>query len=543
MQLSNEQRIFYRIAEVECLRSINMKYLNLINQRKMMNLNRLRRYWILEELGFVLALSVPIAIESATEGFQMKLSNLLIGRKSGNEIAKALSGLFIGQTVVTVLAFTIAEGLGAYVNVLCSQSFGAKQHKLVGLYYYRALFMSFLTCVPVFTIYISVRPIVYFLFRDHELAEYSGSYTDILCFGYPAYLYSKIGIRFLQALNIVWGPALYLIIGLILNGIVQYILIFQYNTSVQGAAAGYVISNYLVALLVFSHIQLSRIHTTMSHEWSLQFISDWYHTSRYGGVIIIQWLIGSLSTTIVPILCLIAMANSEKQLAIYSILFSIWWVFAAGIMGIGSAITVRVGNLLGANEQQRAKRAAIFDITIAMVLLVVCNVLVFTTSDTLSHLFTTDEDFAKELKWNLMIFSFLLYSEIKLVIQGLMNACCKQGIQTMLKFVFLIIIGTVASFLLVHFVEWKALSILVQYSATNVICSVLALLILFCSNWNNIAKTVSKNTNKSVEEQNMSNNHTKPANQLPKWFVLCRYVSSFVVSICCIIIVLIVVQL
>ena len=229
--------------------------------------------WILEEIWILITLALPPAMESFAEGLQLKLNNIFIGRASTENVAIVLSGLFIGQTVLSVTAFSIAEGFGAYVNVLCSQSFGAKQHKLVGLYFYRALCMSFLTCVPVFTVYISVRPVVYFLFRDHELAEYSGSYTEILCFAYPAYLYSKIGIRFLQALNIVWGPALYLIIGLILNGVVQYILIFRYNTSIQGAAAGYVISNYLVALLVFSHIQLSRIHTTMSHEWSLRFIS------------------------------------------------------------------------------------------------------------------------------------------------------------------------------------------------------------------------------------------------------------------------------
>ena len=508
-----------------------------------MNLKGLRIYWILEELIIVFGLAVPVGIECFTEGFQLKLSNLFIGRTSGSEIVKILSGLFIGQTVVAVVAYPISEGFGAYVNVLCSQSFGAKQHKLVGLYFYRALFMSFLTCLPVFAIYTSVHPIVYFLFRDHDLAEYSGSYTSILCFGYPAYLYSKIGIRFLQALNIVWGPALYLIIALILNGIVQYILIFQYNTSIQGAAAGYVISNYLVALLVFSHIQLSRVHTIVSHEWSLLFISDWYHTSRYGGMTIIQSLIGTVPTTIIPILSLIAMANNEKQLAIYSILFSIWWVFATGTVGFGSAVTVRVGNLLGANEPQRAKRAAIVDVCATIVLLGVVNILVYTTRDMLSHLFTTDENFAKELKWNLMVFSFLLNTDVKIVFQGVMNACCKQGVQTLLKFVTQIIIGTAASFLLVHFVEWKGLSILVQFSATNVICCVLALLILYCSDWKSIANTVSKNTHKYAEEQSINQNHKKPDIQLPKWLVLCRYVSFFVMSIGLVIIVMIVTQL
>ena len=179
----------------------------------------------------------------------------------------------MGQTINAISAFTIAEGFGAYVNILCSQVYGAKQYKLVGLYFYRALFMAALTYFPVFTVFISVRPIVYFLFQDWELAQYTGSYIDVLCFGYPAYLYYKIGIRFLQTLNIVWGPVLYLIIGNILNGVIQYILIFRYNTNIEGAAAGYVISNYSVALLVFTHIQLSHVHAVIAQKWTIEYIT------------------------------------------------------------------------------------------------------------------------------------------------------------------------------------------------------------------------------------------------------------------------------
>ena len=113
----------------------------------------------------------------------------------------------------------------------------------------------------------------------------------------------------------------------------------------------------------------------------------------------------------------------------------------------------------------------------------------------------------------------------------------------MLKFITQMIIGTAASFLLVYFVEWKALSILVQYSATNAICCVLALFILRCSDWKSIANTVSKNTHKFAEEQNPIRNHCISDIQLPKWLVLCRYASTFVVSIGCFIIVVIVTQL
>ena len=53
------------------------------------------------------------------------------------------------------------------------------------------------------------------------------------------------------------------------------------------------------------------------------------------------------------------MSHDKRQLAIYTIIFSIWWVFSLGALGFSKAITVRVGQLLGANEPRKAKRSAI----------------------------------------------------------------------------------------------------------------------------------------------------------------------------------------
>ena len=59
----------------------------------------------------------------------------MIGRTSSNNIDVMLSALFIGQTVNSQIAYPIAEGFGMYVNVLCSQAYGAKQNKQVAKYF------------------------------------------------------------------------------------------------------------------------------------------------------------------------------------------------------------------------------------------------------------------------------------------------------------------------------------------------------------------------------------------------------------------------
>ena len=192
------------------------------------------------------------------------------------------------------------------------------------------------------------------------------------------------------------------------------------------------------------------------------------------------------------------MSHDKRELAIYSILFSIWWVCCIGVMGFASALTVRVGNLLGANEPIRAKRTTIIGLTCGQLTILMCNINVFATSDPLSHLFTTNSLFASELAWNIRLFSFVLNSDITMLVQGVMNACCKQGIQLILRIIFQIVIGTIATILFVHFVQWKALFVVLQYSITSMLCFFIASLILLCSRWESIALFVRTNT--TVEE-------------------------------------------
>ena len=496
-------------------------------------------HWILEEIIYLVVLALPAAIECLTEGLQIKMSNVFIGRASGNRIDLMLSALFMGQTVNIMTAYPIAEGFGVYVNVLCSQAYGAKQYKLVGLYFYRALFMAALTCFPVFTVFISVRPIVYLLFQDWELAQYTGSFTDVLCFGYPAYLYYKIGFRFLQALNIVWGPVLYFIIGNILNGVIQYILIFRYNTTLAGAAAGYVISNYLVALLVFTHIQLSHVHTLIAHKWTIEYITNWLHTARYAVVPTIQFVITSIPAVLYPVVFIYVMSNDSRQLAIYSILHSIAWVSTLSTMGLSSCIAVRVGILLGSNEPKKARNASLVGIFFGKLVLGVFNLILFLLSEQLSLLFTTDIEFARTLCWNIKIITILQNNYIIYVVQGVMNACNKQGIQMVFKFILQILVGSVATGILVYFVTWKAIAIFVPVSVGNLLYYFIAMYLLFRGNWSTISLSMSKRTNARTEIRDIgSGEFREKVSVLSSTLALLRYISCVIVSICVFILVL-----
>ena len=146
-----------------------------------------------------------------SEGLQMKLSNIFIRRASSSEVSTELSALFIGQVVITSTAYPITNGLSVCVNILCSQAHGAKQHRLVELYYYRVMMLMILFCFPLFSLYVSVGPIVYHATQSSELSLGAGRYTTIFCFGFPSYAYYKMSVCYLQSQNIVWIPLVYLL--------------------------------------------------------------------------------------------------------------------------------------------------------------------------------------------------------------------------------------------------------------------------------------------------------------------------------------------
>ena len=251
-----------------------------------------------------------------------------------------------------------------------------------------------------------------------------------------------MSVCYLQSQNILWIPLVYLLIANLTNGILQYMLIVQLTLGIAGASCAYVISMYVSSVLIFGHIRLFRKDTPRIG-LTIGLISKWFHTIPYVVPSIIQISVGAITTNIFPVILLILINHDKNQLAIYSILYSVWKAFALFTNGYYSALTVRVGHHLGASDTTRAKRSAVFGIIFAgSVLLCTCIVALLCTcivallcSRPLSYLFTTDKLFVEELQSNFKFLPVLILSDVFLLGQGVMNACGMQHLVVAIKFV------------------------------------------------------------------------------------------------------------
>ena len=458
-----------------------------------------KSHWIIEEVIFLTILAIPPSIVCLTEGIQMKISSIFIGRSSGEKVEQMLSALFIGQVVTSITSYPISDGFAVYVNILGSQAYGAKQYKLVGLYFYRALFMAALTVFPLCTLFLAIRPIVYSFTQDQELAHHAGSYTAIFSLGLPAYIYFKVAIRFLQVHNIVWAPLLYLLVGNIVNGFLQYVLVVQYNADLAGAAGGYVISLYLIALLLYAHTRFTQVHLSTLFNWSVEMIGDWHHTARYTLSPILQKVNECFTTGLLPLIVLGLVFQDSTQLTVYTVLNSLWYVFGLFSTGFSSAITVRVGNLLGAYEARKAFRAAIFSLFYGASVLLLLTMSLFFSSQFMGHLFTTDPTLIGDLVFNIKCFCFIIISDVMHFSGGIMSACCMPGIEVIIKFIVRTLLSSFIWIILTQFVWWKALGIFVSTGFCNFICFLISLSIILFRSWKGIAHRVTENTRTKEE--------------------------------------------
>ena len=214
----------------------------------------------LKELKYVNKLGLVGASCMLSDAIQVKTGTVFISRTADTDIDEKVSALFLAQTIICITAFVVIQGITIGMNTLCSQAYGAGNHKLVGTYFMRALMIASLTCFPLWSVWISVKPIVYYLTGDIMLADGAGRYTVIFCFGYPAYIFYRLAIGYLQSQNIIYPIVAIMIVGTIFNVCLQYLFVVVVPLEISGVAVAYVISTNAIALCAFIYIRMTGVH-------------------------------------------------------------------------------------------------------------------------------------------------------------------------------------------------------------------------------------------------------------------------------------------
>lgn len=145
---------------------------------------------------------------------------------SGHLGTAELGAMSLAAMLTNVTGLAVYEGLATSLDTLCSQAYGGKDKKMVGLHLQRMVYFLWLVSIPIAAVWICSPWILEALVPEKEVARLAGSYMRMFLIGAPGCATFEAGKRFVQAQSY-FNPSLYvLLIAAPFNVFLNWLFVF-----------------------------------------------------------------------------------------------------------------------------------------------------------------------------------------------------------------------------------------------------------------------------------------------------------------------------
>ena len=333
----------------------------------------------------LMVLAIPIILQSLVTASLNLLDNLMIGSLGENEIAAVgISNQFYMLYYYTVMGITLGAG------IFMSQFWGKKDtssiHKFLGISLVVGMISTIFFAVVAFFFPENIMKI----FTDDNIVIVEGvAYLKMVAL---SYIFTTISLAYAAALRSVGQtkiPMYGSLVGLVFNGILNYIFIFgKFGAPVMGvagAALGTTISRFMELLFIIFIIYKNKNVVAGNISELLNF--DLHLVKRYFITAIpvifndVMWIAG-ITAYFVAYSKLGTNATATMQIA--NTINNVFNIFG---IGIASASAILIGNKIGAGKEEDAKEDATKISLFSTLLGVIIGVLFFLLAPFIAMLF------------------------------------------------------------------------------------------------------------------------------------------------------------
>uniref|UniRef100_A0A8C4X7X0 Multidrug and toxin extrusion protein n=1 Tax=Erpetoichthys calabaricus TaxID=27687 RepID=A0A8C4X7X0_ERPCA len=286
-----------------------------------------------------------------------------------------LDAVALSITVINVTGISIGSGLASVCDTLISQTYGSGNLKRVGIILQRGILILLLSCFPCWAFLINTESLLRLCLPFKSSC--SISMLSISFILQAVFLYQLQG-RYLQNQGIIWPQVITGAAGNIVNALINYIFLFVLNLGVAGSAWANTISQFSLAVFLYSYIRWKKLHVETWSGWSQECLQEWGSFIRLAIpsmlMLCIEWWTFEIGSFLSGLISKVALGSQ-------SILYELSTIAFMFPLGYGVAVNVRVGNALGAGNTEQAKKSC----KVAMM----CTV-VLALKNKIAYIFTTD---------------------------------------------------------------------------------------------------------------------------------------------------------
>lgn len=147
--------------------------------------------------------------------------------------------------------------MASAMDTLCGQSYGAKQHRMLGIHMQRAMLILMIVSIPLAIMWTNTTSILIALGQDPEISVQAGQYAQLMIPSLFAYGLLQCLNRFLQTQNIVFPMVFSSGVTTLLHVLICWIMVFKSGLGNRGAAIANAISYWINVLILTLYVKFS----------------------------------------------------------------------------------------------------------------------------------------------------------------------------------------------------------------------------------------------------------------------------------------------
>ena len=310
----------------------------------------------------VLAIAVPIMVQNGITNFVAMLDNIMIGRVGTNQ----MSGVAVANQILFVFNISIF-GMVSGAGIFGAQVFGSKNMKgLRDTFRFKVVSISLMTLAGLILLYCKGGALISLYLHDggnsgniEATLQYGVTYMQVMLVGLFPYAFAQIYASTLREMGETVAPMRAGIAAVVTNTVLNYILIFGKfgapKLGVLGAALATVISRFVECGMI--------MYWTHSRSEKLVFIKGVYRKLSVPGGLVKKILVKGSPLMVNEFLWSLGMAALTQCYSTYGLAVVAGLNISTTIsnvcnviwMAMGSALSIIIGQLLGAGKMEEAK--------------------------------------------------------------------------------------------------------------------------------------------------------------------------------------------
>eukprot|EP00731_Ephydatia_muelleri_P014796 Em0008g516a len=252
-----------------------------------------------------------------------------------------------------ITGISVIYGLSTAVDTHCSQAFGNKNYKRVGVVFQRGLIIIGILILPIFALWLNMQSILTLLQQDPAVVKLTALYLRIFCLALPSIFVVIMLAKYLQSQSIIFVFILVGFISNVINIVLHAGLLIGAKLGFLGAIISMTISQGISPVLVLIYMFACGLHKQTWGGWTWEALEDWWPFIKLAipGLLMIglEWWSYEIGGFVLGTI-------DKTQQAIHLNLLNINAILFLSALAIGITGSIRVGQALGAGKGQEAKR-------------------------------------------------------------------------------------------------------------------------------------------------------------------------------------------